>query len=46
MMTKRELQKIRSRLAGLYNSIEGSSTADIVSEIVELELLLEAESNQ
>ena len=45
-MTSKELKKAQSRLTDLYNSIEGSSTMDIVHEIVELELQLEAESGQ
>lgn len=45
-MTQKETQKARAKLADLYNSIEGSSARDIVDEIVELELLLEAECNQ
>ena len=45
-MTQKQIAKARSRLWDLYNEIEGASTCDIVHEIVELELLLEAESNK
>ena len=39
-MNKKQIAKMVKRLSELYNSIEGSSTADIVHEIVEIELLL------
>jgi hypothetical protein len=45
-MTQKQIQKLRSRLASLYNSISGVSIENIILEIVELELLLEAENNR
>lgn len=45
-MTPKQITKARARLAGLYSEIIGASTYDIVLEIVELELLLEQESNK
>lgn len=46
-MTKKELVKKEKELEELYNQIpEGTGLLDIVREIVELELELEAECNQ
>lgn len=45
-MTQKEIKKAQSRLTDLYNSIDGSSAGEVVGEIVELELQLEAECNK
>jgi hypothetical protein len=46
-MLKKEIQKAEKQLELLYNEIpEGTGLLDIVREIVELEILLEQESNK
>ena len=45
-MTQKQIDKVRTRLQNAYNQIIDASTLDIVYEIVELELLLEKESNK
>jgi hypothetical protein len=41
-MTQKEIKKAQLRLDDLYESMRGSSVEDIIHEIVELELQLEA----
>ena len=48
-MTEKELEKMQGKLDDLYEQLEteiGSSSMDIVHEIVELELQIEAECNK
>jgi hypothetical protein len=48
-MTQAEIKKLQARLDRLYKNIEAevsSSTMDFIHELVECELLLEAECNK